>query len=232
MTLGRDPLNDTSVVMRLFAAGVGSPVGMVLGMAAATLVSGGEPPGTAVGWTTALMLGNALLLGGVGGASVIQRVGLTRLVDRLVAGGHEIASGQVVARTVPARGVRVIPVYRRAAAPVLGAPPWPRAHLLVTVALTDDGPRRVGVLLPSQPWPWRRGSPLALALHPRLPDVAVLDARVPVDGARRTDADGRWHGRWVGAIDVAGGWRGLLLAAAASVLGLPVVCALVALLAG
>jgi hypothetical protein len=123
-------------------------------------------------------VGIVTTLGWMVGVIVVTRRADRALRAEIVRGSTEIVSGAVAATAVPARVVRRR-IVRASPAFVLGRaePQTGAAIVVVATALTDGAARRVAALVPSAlGLQLRRGRPVALVLHPGLPDVAVVDA--------------------------------------------------------
>ncbi|WP_193614027.1 hypothetical protein [Nocardioides lijunqiniae] len=123
----------------------------------------------------------------------------TRRVDRafktvLTSAGEQLVTGRVTGVPVPGRVVRRRTAAGRPAylASTPSAIAGPAAVLVVTV-LADDGPRRVGALVPATIGLEKRDAPVAVLLHPDEREAAVVDDRVTPEQVAAIAADPRWE---------------------------------------
>ncbi|MCW2792424.1 MAG: hypothetical protein JWO76_1522 [Nocardioides sp.] len=144
-------------------------------------------------WLDLFGVGSALMLAAAIGEEVVSRRADRELRAEIVRGSTEIVSGTVVADPVPAR------IARRRLVP---GPPFLLGHpgpvsgkglMIVATALVDGPARRVAALVPADLLlQLRKGHPVALAVHPARPDVAVLDLSADNDRLAQIEGDPRW----------------------------------------
>jgi len=131
------------------------------------------------------------------GVIVATRRADRRLIAELERGSREIVEARVRHRTAVGR-VRRRRVKRSQWADVPGAgrASEPGSHTLVVVldVIGDVSPRMVAALVPPAFSLGARKQFVSLALHPELPEVAVVDLRAdPCEVARAAADDPRWR---------------------------------------
>ncbi|MCW2793026.1 MAG: hypothetical protein JWO76_2124 [Nocardioides sp.] len=179
-------LNDRTRVTRICSFAVTLGAGLMLG--ALLLLSGHETV-----WLGMFGVGMAIMCLASIGEDHLSRRADRSLCAEIVRGSTEIVTGTVIADLVPARVAR----RRLVKGPpfLLGHPgPLPgKGFIIVATALVDGPARRVGALVPADLLlQLRKGHPVALAVHPVRPEVAVLDPSVDSDQLARIAGDPRW----------------------------------------
>ncbi len=142
-----------------------------------------------------------------------------RLIREIEVGSREITGGEVTPLQVVGRIIR----SRRRSAPgfvMSSRESWSPARAYVVSMFGDGKPRRVAMLVPSTIRLTNK-TPVALALHPGRPEIAVLEDRVDAEQIAQIDAD--LHRRteqppsdWA----IAGGWVTLCFLPAGVLAGL------------
>lgn len=226
--LWRDPLNDLSRPVAIVLASFVAPAGAYAGFVVAVTVGDREPSVTA-------FVVPALAFGVLVGVMAWYVVTLwrhdARLTRALADGNAEVVSGRVQGRTVPGRVVHSLPDRSGRVIGAVGHPHAGAGRRVLAVVLEPVGARRVAALVPDGV-PVRKGTALPLVLHPTRRDVAVLDARIPLDAVAFADADPRWAGPLPTHSSVTGGWAFKLAAVFASFAVFAVLSAVVTISTG
>lgn len=189
-------LNDLATFTRKIMFFQALPLGLLLALFAVPAM--GFPDGAMDNLAAMLGLLVAFLVLEVAwavGVIVTSRRADRRLVAELERGSREIVEGRVRPRTAVGQ-VRRRRVKRSQWTDVPGAVRASGTHTLVVVldVVGDGPPRRVAALVPPDFALGARKQFVSLALHPELPEVAVVDLGADLrEVAEAAAADARWR---------------------------------------